>query len=270
MSEFKRKNTLHNGFNTLVAEIERLSGQKIDFNAVDEKIDINQIRRHEAIEASREISQRRIANHQNYINSVYASHRINPDFCFAKIMRDPANTQAIINAEGFCASYNVAMNSDSAPPMLLLQGEPGSGKTVIANCIANRFLTEMWKDVELVNYQEVKRTRAPNLNDTYSDMEEKNSRWQRFISVDLLIIDALCQNKEALTPFDRQVISELLRQRRSRDLPLVITTPLSPMSMHSHLGDEIFESMKEYSVMTAALFGQSRRTPISFGGAPLL
>lgn len=40
---------------------------------------------------------------------------------------------------------------------------------------------------------------------------------------------------------------------------MVITTPLHPTTlMHNHLGDECFESLKDYSVLTAALFGTNR------------
>ncbi len=271
MSEFKKKSTVKNGFITLVNEIEKLSGQHFDFDSIDSsELDIREIRRREAIEASKEIAKRRTENHKNFIKSVYASHRVNPDFTFDKIQMDQFNNQAINTAQGFCVSSSMAAQMDSEPQLFLLQGCPGSGKTVLSNCIANYFLNKLWKDVELCSYQEIKRYRTPSSTDTTVDVEEKTNKWERLCSVDLLIIDSLCQNNEKITAYDKQVIPDLLRSRRARRLPLVITTTVLPNALHAMLGDEIFESLKEYNVMGAALFGNSRRAPISFAGANLM
>lgn len=271
MSDFKKKGTVKNGFKTLVNAIEQLSGQHFDFDSVDNSdLDIREIRRREAIEASKEIAQRRSENHRNFINSVYESHRVNPEYTFDRIQMDQFNNQAVTTAQGFCASSSLAVQLDSEPQLFLLSGNPGSGKTVLSNCIANYYLNKLWKDVEICSYQEIKRCRTPSSTDTTVDVEEKSTRWERLSTVDLLIIDSLCQNNEKITAFDKQVIPDLLRTRRARRLPLVITTTVVPNSLHGMLGDEIFESLKEYNVMGAALFGNSRRSPISFAGANLI
>ncbi len=271
MSDFKKKNTVKDGFATLVSAIEKLSGEHFDFSSVDaSELDIKAIRRKEAIEASREISKRRTENHRNFINSVYAAHKISPDYTFESVINDQFNSQAIATAKGFCAAYNFALQQEANPPLFLLQGNPGSGKTVISNCIANYFLNSLWKDVELCSYQEIKKCRTPSSTDTSVDVEEKSTRWERLCSVDLLIIDSLCQNNEKITPFDKQVIPDILRIRRAKRLPLMITTTVVPNALHGMLGDEIFESLKEYNVMGSSLFGNSRRAPISFGGANLV
>lgn len=267
MASFKRKGTVHNGFSTLVKAIEELSGTRIDLNDNKELIDINKLRKEEARAASIEISRMKLENHKKFVKSVYEEHRIDSRYTFDSIRIDDLNTQAVATAKGFCATGNYNFGEDSAPILLLIQGAAGSGKTVLSNCVANNFLNVLWKDVVLTSYTEMKKNKTPSSGDTSFDRSDKDAKWERFISVDLLIIDGLCQNREALTAFDRTVIPDLLRARRARDLPLVITTPLLPSEMHMHLGDEIFESIKEYSVLATSLFGQSRREPISFGGA---
>ncbi len=271
MSDFKRKGAVHNGLATLVKAIEQLSGQKIDLKDVDDAdLDIRKIREKETREATIELQKKRAENHRNFIQSFYSSNRVNKNFTFESVARDSANSQALTTAEGFCAAYSLYVGADTAPQLLLLQGSAGSGKSVVANCIANHFLIKLWKDVEICSYLDIKKTRTPSATDTNYDADEKNSRYERYCSVDLLIIDSLCQLNDKFTAFDRQVIPELLRSRRARGLPVVATTSVPIMQLHSQLGDEIFESLKEFNVLTSVLFGASRRAPISFGGTNLL
>lgn len=261
----KNKN-LHNGFLTLVNAIEKLTDKKIDFSQDFEPVDMQELRRKEALEAHREIALLRRQKRLNQIESLHSSNIINPKWTFQTVITDLNNSQATASAEGFCASVNMAHSLGVAPSLLLIQGGPGVGKTVLCHCVANKVLTSSMLDVEIHSYSEIKRVRAPSSNDSNADKIEKQSLWDRMVSVDLLIIDGLCQNNESFTNFDRLTFPELLRLRRAKGLPLVITTSLLPSEIRDRIGEESYESIKEYSVLAVALFGQSRRADFNFKG----
>lgn len=269
MAEDINKKGMHNGFETLVKAIEELAGNKVDLSSLNKKDDVATLRAMDAKRASIELAKERLENHKSFVNSIYESKKVLPNNNFEKAIQDEMNKDAIAAAKSFCYMAFLSGQFSAAPPLFLLQGPAGTGKTYICNCIANEVLNKKFKDVEICDYGQIKKARVPSQADTSYDIEAKNKSWQRFISVDLLILDGLCKNNEALTAYDRQVLPELLRVRRSNNLPMVITTPLHPTMMHNHLGDECFESLKDYSVLTAALFGTSRRQPILFGGARL-
>lgn len=266
MSEKRYKGGMHQGFSTLVKAIEQLSNQKVELSSDDEKLDIKAIRRIEAHQASVELSRQREQRHREFVDDVHKQGRINPEYTFDKIVKDEANAHAYDVALSFCATLNMDLDKLTNPPFFLLQGGPGTGKSVLCNCIANEFLVKHFKEVLLCSYSEIKRNRAPSSSDTVYDVQEKNSHWEKYLTVDLLIIDGFCQNNENLTAFDKQVFAELLRYRKELKLPIVVTTPLSAESIHPKLGDDCFESIKEYSVFSACLFGLSRRQPIIISG----
>lgn len=258
-------------FSTLVTQIEKLSGKQFSDSINEEKIDIEKVRRYEAKLAAREIAQQRLENHKNFVNSFYQQGILDSKDVFETFVQDNCNQDAFLCAQSFTQSINPTFLSSakeisSRPSLLLLLGNPGTGKTKLCNCIANKVLNEYWKDVEINNQNEIKRKRQPSVSDTNYDVAEKNSQWERLTSVDLLILDGLCQNSSRLSPFDVQMISELLRVRFSKKLPMVITTPLEANALHMVLGDEIMESIKLYNVFSSVLLGVSRRNGIMING----
>ncbi|MGN1281456.1 MAG: hypothetical protein ACI4UM_06085 [Succinivibrio sp.] len=268
MADFKNKGP-QNGFETLIRAIEELTDNTVDLSSVSDDADPAVLRRRDAIKASHEIALERTQRHHDYVKGLYQSRKVFQEKNFKSAVVDDFNRQAIKTAQSFCGTAFLTQTIKAAPALFLLQGGPGTGKSYICNCIANDMLNSKWKDVEICTYAQIKKAKMPSQTDTTYDTEQKSIMWDRFTNVDLLIIDGLCQGNEALTAFDRQILPELLRSRRSSELPLVITTSLLPSVIHTHLGDECFESIKEYSVMTAALFGSSRRQPISFAGASI-
>ena len=258
-------------FSTLVTQIEKLSGKQFSDSINEEKIDIEKVRRYEAKLAAREIAQQRLENHKNLVNSFYQQGILDSKDVFETFVQDNCNQDAFLCAQSFTQSINPAFLSSankisSRPSLLLLLGNPGTGKTKLCNCIANKVLNEYWKDVEINNQNEIKRKRQPSVSDTNYDVAEKNSQWERLTGVDLLILDGLCQNCSRLSPFDVQMISELLRVRFSKKLQMVITSPLEANALHMVLGDEIMESIKLYNVFSSVLLGVSRRNGIMING----
>ncbi len=259
--ESRRRNTVHNGFSMLVKAIESLSGGKFDAKSLpDEPLDILEIRKKEAREASREIRLQQKEKRQRYISSLYDTHVFNREITFNSIRVDKANEQAVSVCDGFTASLANYDIKESTPPLLLIWGNVGSGKTVMCNCIANSVLNSYDMTVDIASTYELKKSRFVD-KDPYVN-EENQQRYDHYVHVGLMMLDGFTANVERLTNFDRQVISELIRSRREQKLPMVITTSLTPQSMKMQLGDEIYESMREYSVMTAPLFGDSRRPDI--------
>lgn len=256
---------MHNGFQDLINAIEKLTGKT--FPKVDkENIDLAKMRREEAHLASLEIAEKRRKNHKHEINEMYLQSIINPNWTFEKIQIDSLNSKAIEIAKSFCSLLNIPNNyiADTNPALLLIQGSPGCGKTVLCNCVANKFLNEHYKEVQICPFNVIKRSRAPGYKDTAYDAEEKMSSWEKYLHTDLLIIDGLCQDNENLTAFDKQVFVELLRTRHKLGLPIVITTTLPIANISTNIGEACIESIKDYSVFASALLGLSRRQAIVF------
>ena len=264
MSDKEYKGGMHNGLSTLIKAIETLTHKKVNLPSDEEKLDVATIRRREAHLASIEIAKQRQQRHQNFIDTLHKQGHISGQFTFDKIKEDDFNRKAIEIAKSFCSTLNLPKEFVTTAPLFLIQGGPGSGKTVLCNCVANEFLVKHFKEVEMCTFSQIKRNRTPGQTDNSFDVQEKAANWEKYISVDLLIIDGFCQNNENLTQFDRQVFAELLRIRNERNLPIVISTTLAASSIAQKLGDDCFESIKEYNVFTASLLGYSRRQPIIF------
>jgi len=256
--EDRRRNTVHNGFSMLIKAIEELSGGKVNAqSAPDENLDIQDIRKKEAQEAFKEISKQQKAKRERYISNLYEQHVFNRDFNFKNIIVDSANQQAVSVCDGFATSTGSYDGKLSSPPLLLIWGSVGSGKTVMCNCVANKILNEFESTVDIASTFDLKKTRFME-RDTYVN-EENQQRWEHFVHVGVMILDGITANVERLTKFERQVISELIRCRRELNLPMVITTSMAPQNLKMDLADDIYESMREYSVLVAPLFGDSRR-----------
>lgn len=110
------------------------------------------------------------------------------------------------------------VNFSKSSPSLLLQGEPGTGKTFLVSCIVNELLKENRNIIYLS---------APNLiNLLYDDIRSNNSMADSnktaFKNAELLIIDDL--GTEVDNDFTRNSLNEIIDERLVSKLPTIITT----------------------------------------------
>ncbi len=219
--------------------------------------------RRAAAEIKTQVEQQRAA----YVRRMHDSGRIDGRWTFKTLRMDAYNQSAVLTAKGFCESKT---RFDDQPVILLLQGFEGSGKTVLCSAIANYFLENSTNpSVEIINFDDLRQAHL------FSSSEEKEERMQRnrlvehYMSVNLLIIDSIIPTGEGLSMFDQKIFSNLLRTRLQRNLSMVISLSVPFTKLHASVGELCFESLKAYSVMTAELYGGSRRNQIMVNGVPL-
>lgn len=257
-------------FDDLVKVIERLSNTKFDPKSA-EPFDLKQMRKKEAQLAAAEIASQRKNKRKTWIDDIHKEGLVDSRFKFETIIQDDLNRIAIQTAQGFCGSCVESINeSEDTAVCLLVRGGEGSGKTVIANAIANKWLELTGHIVNILSMDDIRKACLYSQNEIRQERLDRGDKWDSFCSISLLIIDGLCANKEQLSAFDQKIFSSLLRIRQQKRLPLVITTQLDYAALHQAIGDYCFESIKEYSVMATALYGGSRRAPIVFNGRRLM
>lgn len=263
MAEKNGKNSI-DAVQALIDTIEDISKIKVKLEK-DPNFDFKVMKQREAALAAYEIEQSRKADLKSLINKIHKSGRIDAKYNFDTIIKDQLNSKAIGTAQGFC----YAVDDATMPMLLIIQGAEGAGKSVLATAIANERLKSSPESVELIYFDELKKSRLFNQSEDREERIERNDRWERFCTVKLLILDGLCQNHEGLQLFDQKIVAELLRTRHDNGLSMVITTVVPFESLHNSIGTHCFESMKDYSVIAESLLGGSRRNPIRFNGRAL-
>ena len=263
MADSKQSNNV-DAVQALIKTIERMSDIKVRLQQ-DPNFDFKAMKQREASLAAYEIEQSRKADLKSLIKKIHQSGKIDEKYSFDTIIKDQLNQKAISTAQGFC----YALDDATVPMLLIIQGAEGAGKTVLANAIANERLKFSPESVELIYFDELKKSRLFNQSEDREERIERNDRWDRFCNVKLLILDGLCQNHEGLQLFDQKIMAELLRIRHDNGLSMAITTVVPFESLHNSIGTHCFESMKDYSVIAESLLGGSRRNPIRFNGRAL-
>ncbi|MDO5351936.1 MAG: DnaA/Hda family protein [Succinatimonas sp.] len=262
----KKKYAPQGSFDSLIKVIEELGNIKVDYDAVDHKVDLEAMRRHEAFLASQEIQQQRLENRRLHIEDIHRSGRVNAQWTFDNLVKDAQNQNAFASAIGFCSSLDIAHK----PFLYFVQGGAGAGKSALLHAIANRLLTLTSKrEVLIVGYEDFKRSRLFTNKESAEVSVEKQQNWERYCSVDVLFLDDLCGNNDGLTLYDQKILTELLRIRYVKGLSMVISTPVQFKFIHQAIGDSCYESIKEYEVISAILYGNSRRTPLFVEGVPI-
>lgn len=269
-------NSPQSAFALLLQVIEEHTGISVDDVQVD-PYDIYEMRRNEVAEVSAQIKQRQEAYYKQFMEDMRKDAMIDPQCTFAKLKHD------INNKDAFAASQNFISNIDKqlSKQLLLVFGDRGAGKTSLCHAIANQYLqlktnayyqTMRNKQLPLVlitSFDDIKKTWLFLHRETYEEKQDRESRFQTFCDVDLLIIDGLCNDNMALEAFSQKVLSELLRLRANRELPVVITTSINLQAIHRAIGDQCYEGIKSFDVLATALLGGSRRPNILFNGAYL-
>lgn len=228
------------------------------------------MRREETHMATEILKGRRVHLRELNIEKIMQSGGITSAFTFSNIIVDQANRTAVDTARMFCLSH--ARPSVTKPPeLLLLSGASGSGKSVLANCVAYEWLHCRNKDTMIIGFSRFERLRYYDQGEGEELKKKRADTMARCLGCDLLVIDGLCESGQGLTVYQQKVLSEIIRSRQERSLCTMITITLpSIRTLHQAVGDYTFESFKVYRVVTAELLGASRRQPMISNGVMLV
>lgn len=100
---------------------------------------------------------------------------------------------------------------------LMLYGGVGTGKTFLAMCIANALIDKGYK---------VYATSLSQITRLLRDFNKAEGRYNALMSYDLIILDDL--GTESAMPSTMEIIYQVIDGWTSRNIPLVITTNLTP------------------------------------------
>lgn len=258
------------GIEQLMGEIRKISAQSGRGAPVEDDSaplpDPALMRREETHHATEILKERRERIRQDQIARIMKSGGISPDYTFDTIAVDMANQAAVQTARTFCLAH-LAGNSKSEPELLLISGLSGTGKSVLANCVAYEWLQHRARDTIIISAGRLEKLRYFVPNEDGESLRRRQEGWRRCIACDLLVIDGLCENGMGLTVFQQKVVPECVRSRRERGLCTMITITLpSIRTLHQAVGDYTFESLKCYRVAAAELLGRSRRPDLTANG----
>lgn len=262
----------------LLKQIEERSGIKVDEVEVD-PFEYYVIRKNEAQEVAAEVAQRQEEYFRNFMDKLRAEGKINAQCTFDTLQRDELNRPAFTLGERFVRDIAQQLSRK----LFLLFGDMGTGKTMLVHAMANLFMDLKAQDPKLV--QERTNTQMPlcliaTLDDlkrswfyvsdeSFEQRMERERKLKQYYGADLLVVDGLCSDFTALTPYNQRSFNDLLRHRSEHGLPLIVTTPLRMEALHRAVGDVVYEGFKSFEVTPTALLGTSRRAPISFNGTVL-
>lgn len=262
----------------LLKQIEERSGIKVDEVEVD-PFEYYVIRKNEAQEVAAEVAQRQEEYFRNFLDKLRAEGKINAQCTFDTLQRDELNRPAFTLGERFVRDIAQQLSRK----LFLLFGDMGTGKTMLVHAMANLFMDLKAQDPKLV--QERTNTQMPlcliaTLDDlkrswfyvsdeSFEQRMERERKLKQYYGADLLVVDGLCSDFTALTPYNQRSFNDLLRHRSEHGLPLIVTTPLRMEALHRAVGDVVYEGFKSFEVTPTALLGTSRRAPISFNGTVL-
>ena len=262
----------------LLKQIEERSGIKVDEVEVD-PFEYYVIRKNEAQEVAAEVAQRQEEYFRNFMDKLRAEGKINAQCTFDTLQRDDLNRPAFTLGERFVRDIAQQLSRK----LFLLFGDMGTGKTMLVHAMANLFMDLKAQDPKLV--QERTNTQMPlcliaTLDDlkrswfyvsdeSFEQRMERERKLKQYYGADLLVVDGLCSDFTALTPYNQRSFNDLLRHRSEHGLPLIVTTPLRMEALHRAVGDVVYEGFKSFEVTPTALLGTSRRAPISINGTVL-
>lgn len=265
MSDSK-KHKVVSAYDELVKTLEKVSGVKFDKESLKD-FDIKKDRAREAKLAAAQIKQELQINRKKAIGELYKKGVVNQNIVFESLNKDEFNKDAIEGAQIFC--YTAQATDKNEVPLLFIQGAEGTGKTSLCHAIANYWLNFNSSSVLICTFEQIRKTRLFYNSDDRIDRDDRDERWEMFCNRNLLILDGLLQNREGLQLFDQRVLSDLLRTRFQRGLPMVITTPVTFNNLHACVGDFCYESIREYTVLAKSLYGGSRRNPLVVNGVEI-
>lgn len=161
---------------------------------------------------------------QDIVDDLFSYSLIDERFkssTFANCKETESNAKIVRIAKNYVAKFDVMLERNKG---LLFYGEPGTGKTYIASCIANALLQQR---VPLIVTSIIKLTSASG---PFSrEAEEQQILLRKMNTARLLIIDDL--GSERGTDYKMEQVFEVIDSRYGAKKPMIITTNLSLKQM---------------------------------------
>lgn len=258
-----------------VSQMLDMLAQKFGLNPDDVKVspeDYYIMRWRDAAEVAAEIASEQRQFYRKYLSNMRERCNVRPECTFENMQTDNLNRKAYDFANDFVNSIFPKLQ----PSMFLLNGDLGTGKTVLCHVVANRFLQLCLSDdnycvdhedvpfVAITTMEEIRNTRYFHAMEDADSRNQREQRFREFCRVDLLILDGLCGDSQALDLFNQRILNEILRFRSMNSKPMMITTPIDLPNLHRAVGDICFEGLRSFSVAATSLLGQSRRPYIFY------
>lgn len=134
---------------------------------------------------------------------------------------DENSIQMTAKIKGYAANFDRAYENNLG---LMLYGQPGTGKTFYAECVARSLI----KDGRFAWMTSI-RMLSSAMSQNYG--ENRNAILNRIKSVDLLILDDFGAERD--TSFMAEQVFEIINARYESGKPLMVTTNLDPKTMAS-------------------------------------
>ncbi len=252
---------------SLMEEIAQISNIDLEKVKASPLPDFKEMHRRDTEIASREIAQQQSSQHKKYAASRRRSCSISSQWRFGSesVVIDENNAQAFQTAENLTRNEIAGQYDHSHPDLIFICGGPGSGKTVLANCIANAWLEQEGVSVEYMTFADIRKQRSYINNEPWLSVQERESAWNDILNADNLTVENLA-TMGGFTIYEQKSLSELLDNRLSNGKCLVLTSVHTIQEMPNFIGAACFEELKEFRVCVLNLFGLSRRPPINFNG----
>lgn len=137
----------------------------------------------------------------------------------------------------FCRRFGQRVADGQEPDSLLLLGDTGLGKTYLASAIGNHAVGAKRTVVYFTfsEFMDLVRLRK------FEEESEYREGLQRLLDADLVILDDL--GAEKVTDFVGQELFNLINHRINRQLPMVVSTNLTPPEIEESYGQRIYSRL---------------------------
>lgn len=152
----------------------------------------------------------------------------------------------------YCKRFGQRVAEANQPDSLLLMGDAGLGKTFLASAIGNHAVASKRTVVYFTFSEFIDLLRLRK----FEEEAEYQEGLQRLLDADLIILDDM--GAEKVTDFVGQELFNLINHRINRQLPMVVSTNLTPPEIEESYGQRIYSRLV-HGFETIGLRGQDVR-----------
>lgn len=265
-SSKKKNSSPQSAFDTLL----KLLGDKANMDNTDFKVSYQDywiMRRNENRIVQQEVKQSQEQYFKDYMQQVRSANTFNTNYTFEKLNCDQLNLNAFMFAKQFADEMAVSLQ----PNLLLILGNPGTGKTALCHAIAQRYIsnkatpehcTMRRPDLPMVlfsSFSDIVNLKMFTFNESPEERDIREKRFEEICNADMLIIDDIAPEREELSQFAQKILAEIMSVRCDSKLPLVLATPLNNLEIANKVGVRCFERINSFFVVATCLEGNSRR-----------